>query len=89
MARKLKWDRVVRARGLLTGDDSNENAVYVGKKLAEKVAVAIPENDPLRDEELTDILERLNEVVDCDDFNSVLYDLYDWGDVKKRLFLEL
>lgn len=83
------WARKVVVNGLITGDDSEENAIRVGKELAAAVGKAMPQTDPLRDEELEDILERLNEVVDCGDLNYVLSDLYDWADHGKRLWLQI
>lgn len=84
-----QWARKVALNGLITGDDSEEHAISIGKELAAAVDKAIPKTDPLRDEELDDILERMQEVVDCDDFNYALRDLYDWADQGKRLWLQL
>jgi hypothetical protein len=84
-----RWARKVVAAGLLTGEESEENAIRIGKELSAAVAKAIPENDLLRDEELEDILEQLNAVEDCDELNYVLSQLYDWADQGKRLWLQL
>ena len=87
---RREWKRTVRFRDLLSDDSSAETAVRVGKQIAERVAKAIPETDKLRDDELTEIIERLSDdVEDCEDLNEVLSDLYDWGDTGKRLFVSL
>lgn len=86
--RGKQWDRRVKFRDLLTDDDSDENAIRVGKCIADRVSAAVPESDTFRDEELTGIIERLREVVDCEELNDCLNDLYDWGDCGKRLFVE-
>jgi hypothetical protein len=83
-----QWDRKVKFRDLLSDDTSDENAVRVGKGIAKRVSGAVPEGDRFRDDDLTDIIERLNEVEDCDELNDCLSDLYDWGDRGKRLFVE-
>ena len=83
-----RWDRTVRFRDLLSDDTSDENAIRVGKAIAKRVNRAIPETDRIRDDELTDIIDQLECVEDCEELNSVLNDLYDWGDAGKRMFVE-
>ena len=82
------WDRTVKFRDLLGDDTSKENSMRVGKEIARRVSKAIPETDRLRDEELTDIIDDLQLVECCDDLNSTLNWLYDWGDYGKRLFVQ-
>lgn len=90
MTRRRDWLRTVKFRDLLSDDSSDETAVRVGKLIAARVANAVPETDKLRDDELTEIIERLGEDVDdCGDLNEALSDLYDWGDSGKRLFVSL
>lgn len=82
-----QWDRTVKFRDLINDDTSSENAIRTGKGIASRVAAAIPESDTLRDSELTDIIDDLEQVEDCDELNSVLCDLYDWADEGKRLWV--
>ena len=83
-----QWDRKVKFRDLLSGDTSDENAIRVGKRIAGRVSNAAPEGDRFRDDDLADIIERLNEVEDRDELNDCLSDLYDWVDCGRRLFVE-
>lgn len=85
-----QWKRTVRFRELLDGGDSPEEAKSVGRLIAGRVSAAIPESDVLRDDELSFIIARLqDDVADVDDLNGLLEELYDWGDLRHRLFLEL
>lgn len=84
-----RWERTVAFRDLLSNDGSDENSVRVGKEIAKRVSVAIPENNPLMDDDLQEIIERFEDVRDCDELNDCLSDLYDWGDYGKRLFVEV
>lgn len=82
------WKRKVAFRDLLSDDGSAANAIRVGKLIAARVALAVPEDDPLRDDELTELIQGFRQVVDCDELNDCLNDLYDWGDHNNRLWVE-
>ena len=84
-----KWDRTVKFRELLSDDTNDLRAQRVGLEISRRVDIAIPEDDKLRDDDLTEIIERFQEVVNCDDLNDCLEDLYDWGDRDRRLFVAL
>ena len=84
-----RWDRTIKFRELLSGDDSDEESRRIGRIISERINKTIPETDRVRDDDLTDIIENLEDVQCRDDLNACLGDLYDWGDEGKRLFVEL
>lgn len=80
------WQREVVITGLLdTGDISNGRCGVVSKTIARRLHKAVKLADPLRDDELTEIIERFRVADDVETVNGVLKDLYEWGDRDKRL----
>ena len=60
-------------------------ATEVGQEVAKRLADLYPEDG--RDLEIEDFIARFNEVEDEDEFDSLIDELYDWGDAGHRLWI--
>lgn len=82
------WIAKVDISDLLTANDDADEAIRVGKEVAKRVNACMVPFPSLHDEDLTDILQCLDETItDVEEFNYQLERLFDWGDTGNRLFL--
>ncbi len=65
------WKKKLNIKQFLNDDDSDENAVEVGHKLAEYLRQNLSEYPRIAD---------FDKIVDCDHFNARLTHLYDYAD---------
>ena len=89
-AGKPAWDRHLTIKHLLTGDDSDENAQEIGRKIAAILRASAwlkadkEENDErLGGSEVEQIAEDFEDIEDLDHFNLVLDGLYDLADADR------
>jgi len=76
------WIKTVNIKKHLTGDDSDESAVKVGKAIADELERGLrqPRHRWREDFDLEEMIEELREVENCADLNDVLAGVYDWAD---------
>lgn len=82
------WKKKLDLKDLAEKFDNEEmTATEVGQEVSKRLAELYPEGQ--RDLEIEDFIARFNEIEDEDEFDSLIDELYDWGDADHRLWIAM
>ena len=86
-----EWQSTINIEDVFDAYNEGDTDIdALGKKVAEKIRANKFFNHPEHNDELSAIADRFEEECynNLDEFNSHLYDLYDYGDMDKLIWIE-